>query len=139
MELLKLLEAIAPKSVPPVVKSDSKEESMCKCIFTFFNLHGLVGLFFEVNKAELLRTVPKDCITVLSSPPPFPGSAAPSIPKEVQVVTLNRDQNNPLLSKTYGSQLFDRVEVYFRRFFSPRDPSHKVTLDRVDVIFNDKV
>lgn len=84
--------------------------------------------------------MPPDCITVLQTAPPYPGpSPSPSIPNEVRLVTLTNKSGHPLLSKTYGGQLFDRVEVYFRRFFSPSNPEHKVTLDSVDVILNDKV
>jgi hypothetical protein len=36
---------------------------------------------------------------------------APDIPPKVQIVVLKRNTVNPLISKTYDAQPFERVEV----------------------------
>eukprot|EP00026_Physarum_polycephalum_P001514 Phypoly_transcript_01516.p1 GENE.Phypoly_transcript_01516~~Phypoly_transcript_01516.p1 ORF type:complete len:472 (+),score=63.93 Phypoly_transcript_01516:517-1932(+) len=98
--------------------------------------------FYEVNEEMLLRVVRPECITVLTSPPPFPEFLSPEeraklqLPKQVKVVVLKRSEISPLISNTYEAKLFDRVELYFRRFFTPHDVSAKVTLEQVDVVLN---
>lgn len=96
--------------------------------------------FYEVNEELLLRMVPQESVTTLTAPPPFPGTAEDAanlqLPKQVKVVVLKKSNINPLVSNTYEVQLFERVEVYFRRFFTSHDPSMKVTLDQVDVVLN---
>lgn len=85
--------------------------------------------------------MPADCIETLSSPPSFPSllDSPPSIPPEIKIIKLKRINANPLISKTYDSQLFERVEVYFRRFFHLSDSSLSLHLDEVEVILNPEV
>jgi hypothetical protein len=114
------------------------------CFFKYYIylLTTTTALFFEINKAELLQVVPPDCCTNLTECPQFPGGpndARPQVPREVLLISLKRALSNPLLSKMYDAQVFERVEVYFRRFYTPHDPSLKITLDSVDVIFNSEV
>ena len=104
-----------------------------------FKISSMLG-FYEVNEELLLSKVPPECITVLKEPPPFPGTAEEKaklqLPSEVKVVVLKQSKISPLLSSTYEVQLFQRVEVFFRRFFTPHDVTMKVTLDQVDVVLN---
>lgn len=89
---------------------------------------------------ELLRTLPSTSIRQLTIPPPFPDtSKPPSILKEVLLLTLRPTISNPLLSKSYSAQIFERVELLFRRFFSPKDPTQKVNIDSVDIVLNEEV
>jgi hypothetical protein len=97
-------------------------------------------LFFEINKEELRRFVP-NYITLRECPqfPGLPTDTCPRLPEEVCVFPIKGSNENPLVSQAYDQIIFARVEVLFRRFYTPHDPSLKVTLHSVDVIFNEEV
>ena len=89
--------------------------------------------------------VPKERIRILTVPPALPPqlvSPPCPLPPTVKIVTLlepNVTTQHMLLSDRYDERVFNRVEKYFRRFYEPKDPTSMVTLDSVDVIFNDSL
>lgn len=93
---------------------------------------------------QLLALVPKERVKVLTTPPPFPKPdiSPPPSPPSITVVNLI-DPNNGAESKThmlvserYDTVVFNRVNTYFKRFYTPSDPNLIATLDSVDIIFN---
>jgi hypothetical protein len=98
--------------------------------------------YFQVNHDLLFSCVTRDNIRTLSNPPPFPqqGRHPPfTLPPTVQLVMLRpptHESKHMLVSETYDKDLFRRVNDYFTRFYVPQDPSTKVTLAGVEVVFN---
>lgn len=90
----------------------------------------------------LLNSVSAESIEKRSTPPQLSFKTPvtlPKVPADITIVKLKRQDINPLLSQTYSMQVFQRVELYFRRFFATDDPSLKITVDEVHVILNSEV
>jgi len=100
-------------------------------------------LFFEIRKDDLLNCCSDDQITIKTVPPTIPAHILgdyklPPVPDHVTIVKLTRSFSiNPLTSNSYATDIYQRVELLFRRFFDTETVSNKVQLECVEVILND--
>jgi hypothetical protein len=78
----------------------------------------MIGQFFEIDRAELLRSVPHSCVRALDTPPKIPAHILgnhklPDIPDKVTVVTLNRDDYSAHAMTTNSCKIYLFYFSYF--------------------------
>ncbi|KAL0482080.1 MAPKKK protein [Acrasis kona] len=100
-------------------------------------------LFFEIRKDDLINCCNDDQITYKTNPPKVPPHILgdyklPQVPDKVTIVKLTRQFSiNPLTSNSYATDIYQRVELLFLRFFDTVGTTNKVQLESVEIIFND--
>ncbi len=92
-------------------------------------------MFFDLDMKKLMESPGITIETLSNAPlPPIPSLTTPT---KVQLIKIPKGSTSQAIQtgKSYASEIFNRVELLFRRFFDNMDSS--LVLEEVDVILNE--